>query len=220
MEIRSTSIPFFFASCSCSFMWIKSFSLHAPLITIPISSPRLVIIVSSIIPPFSFVISDKPPVYGAIPATSATTSVSRNATRSFPLMRTCPMCETSNRPALDRVHKCVSLIPSGYCTGRQYPANGTIFPPSSTCFSYNAVLFNSADPHIPRTDPNKPALLRAAANLCPPYCRCNTPITLATEPFIIAMNLPSTENKSLSESRSTRRFYTADRSQSQIAILY
>ena len=44
------------------------------------------------------------------------------------------MCETSKTPASVRTALCSASTPS-YCTGISQPANGTMRPPASTCFS-------------------------------------------------------------------------------------
>ncbi len=41
--------------------------------------------------------------------------------------------EQSRAPS--RTALCSAVMPVGYCTGISKPANGTIFPPASTCLS-------------------------------------------------------------------------------------
>jgi hypothetical protein len=101
---------------------------------------------SSRMPPVGSVMSVSVDAPGLRPATSATLTRSRKATRSLPVQRSCPMCPTSKSDAQlgARVCRCDASTPAGYCTGSAYPAKGTILPPSETCRSCSAVRASGA----------------------------------------------------------------------------
>jgi hypothetical protein len=67
--------------------------------------------VSSMMPPSSFMISDRQPVPGSSPLMSPTTTVSMKSAASFPCHLIWPMCDTSNSPARSRVWKCSLSTP-------------------------------------------------------------------------------------------------------------
>ena len=122
----------------CCRICFRSVSLVAPLMTMSMKSPTLVMTVSSIIPPFSFVNKLRQESPSPKPWISPTTNVSKNFTRSLPRTRTCPMWDTSKIEAFPGVrhHKCSFIIPDAsalpplYMMGKEYPAKETISPPN------------------------------------------------------------------------------------------
>ncbi len=94
-------------------------------------------------PPRSFVSS----VYWASPCESRSRSFEstpcRKAWASSPATCSCPMCETSNRPAAVRTARTSSITPA-YCTGISQPAKGTRRPPDSAWRAYSGVRCSSS----------------------------------------------------------------------------
>ena len=80
------------------------------------------------IPPFSFVNTESEPDPTGIPCTSPTTSVSKNATASFPSSERPHMWETSKSEARDLQCLVASMMESPYWMGMDQPAKGTILP--------------------------------------------------------------------------------------------
>mmetsp|Transcript_1831 Transcript_1831/g.4964 ORF Transcript_1831/g.4964 Transcript_1831/m.4964 type:complete len:221 (+) Transcript_1831:809-1471(+) len=141
-----TSFPAAFASARCAEMWARSLSLQPALTTMARTpSPRFVTMVSSRMPPSAEVSSESVAAPGLSPGTSATTRPARKAGASFPRKRSWPMWLTSNRPASERTKRWESLMPSGYWTGMEYPAKGTIFPPSSMWRSWRRVCLRGPE---------------------------------------------------------------------------
>mmetsp|Transcript_4667 Transcript_4667/g.15465 ORF Transcript_4667/g.15465 Transcript_4667/m.15465 type:complete len:217 (-) Transcript_4667:63-713(-) len=128
----ATSLPPLTKSFMCRSKCGRSLSSWPALITVYRSSPRLVTMQSSIMPPCSFVITESAPMEGGRLRRSAGTIFSMNSTRSLPVKRTPSMWDTSKRPAFSRQCRWDFMIPSAYCTGISQPAKGTILAPRAT----------------------------------------------------------------------------------------
>mmetsp|Transcript_14061 Transcript_14061/g.30454 ORF Transcript_14061/g.30454 Transcript_14061/m.30454 type:complete len:324 (-) Transcript_14061:176-1147(-) len=131
--VMLTFLPLAWYADRCLLRWARSLSLQPALTTMYSSSAAtLVMTVSSMMPPFSFVKQLKDPVPSFRPAMSPTTRVSRKEIASGPLSVKPHICATSNKAA-PFLQCCVeSIMLSLYWMGIDQPANGTILPPCAT----------------------------------------------------------------------------------------